>query len=137
MDSSNNYDEDGFIKTGDIGYYDEDECFYIIDRIKEMFKYKSWHVIPTSLEVLLQEHPAVKEAVVFGIPHEMDEFHPAACVILKDNMEVSPDVIEKFVSEKVSEWHKLRGGIKIVEFIPKTPSGKILRRKMRDIFMTT
>ncbi|KAK9754328.1 AMP-binding enzyme [Popillia japonica] len=68
QDSSIHFDEDGFFKTGDMGYYDEDHCFFIVDRVKETFKYYNYWVSPTQLESILLEHPAVKEACVIGIP---------------------------------------------------------------------
>ncbi|KAG5881937.1 hypothetical protein JTB14_034295 [Gonioctena quinquepunctata] len=80
VDASSNFDEDGFFKSGDVGYYDEDECLYIVDRIKELFKYKGYPVVPGYLERILMEHPSVKEAGVFGIPHEDDGHRTAACV---------------------------------------------------------
>lgn len=128
-------DPDGFVETGDVGYYDEDECLYVIDRIKEMFKYKSWHVVPSFLEAILQEHPCVKEAAVFGIPHKVDEFWPAACVVLRDGSEVNEDDIDRFFTTKVERWHKLRGGIRIVETLPQSPSGKLQRWKIRELFI--
>ncbi|KAJ8924035.1 hypothetical protein NQ315_006812 [Exocentrus adspersus] len=134
LDSSDVYD-DGFIRTGDIGYYDEDEYFYIVGRIKEMFKYKSWQVLPFAVENILEEHPDVKEAVVFGIPHEIDEFHPAAFVVLKEGAKVSVEDIQKFASDKVSEVQKLRGGIKIVDTIARTSTGKKVRRGNAEIFL--
>ncbi|XP_018579484.1 4-coumarate--CoA ligase 1-like isoform X2 [Anoplophora glabripennis] len=129
------YDTDNFVKTGDIGYYDEDEYIYVVDRIKEMFKYKSWHVVPTSLEAVLQEHPCVKEAAVFGIPHDVDEFWPAACVTLKDGSEITAEEIDAFFTGRVAGWQKLRGGIKIVETLPKTPSGKLQRWKIKKMLL--
>ncbi|KAJ8924037.1 hypothetical protein NQ315_006814 [Exocentrus adspersus] len=135
LDSSSAYDSDGFIKTGDIGYYDEDEFLYIVSRIKEMFKYKSWQVAPTFVEEVLEQHPNVKEAVAFGIPHEIDEFHPAAFVVLKEGAEASMEDLQEFVSGQVSEFQKLRGGIKIIDAIAKTPSGKKLRRENAQMFL--
>ncbi|RZB38879.1 4-coumarate--CoA ligase 1-like, partial [Asbolus verrucosus] len=130
-DSSQIFDDDGFVKTGDIGYYDEDGCVYVIERIKEMFKYQSWHIVPSALETVLLEHPAVKEAVVFGVPCGDDGEAPGTCIVLKENSYASKEEIFEFVAKKVSDREKLRGGIIFVSNLPKTPTGKIMRREIR------
>ncbi|RZC32676.1 AMP-binding domain containing protein, partial [Asbolus verrucosus] len=132
MDNSHVFVSDGSLKTGDIGYYDKDGCVYIIETIKEMFKYQSCHIIPSSIEAVLLEHFAIKEAVVFGIPREMDGEIPAACIILKDECSTSEEEINEFVEKRVSNREKLRGGITFVKTLPKTPSGKVIRREVRD-----
>lgn len=135
-DSSDCWDEDGFIKTGDIAYFDEDFCFYIVDRIKELLKYKSWHVLPSVLEHLLLQHPAVKEAIVLGIPHETDGDHPLGLVVLKKNAgNITGEELERFVEERVDERQRLRAGVKIVEKLYYTPTGKVMRRHIRDLVM--
>jgi 4-coumarate--CoA ligase len=63
------FDNNRYLKTGDVGYYDEEGCLYVTDRIKEIFQYQSWHIVPSCIEAVLMEHPAVKDAAVFGIPH--------------------------------------------------------------------
>ena len=129
------FDEDGFYKTGDLGYYDTDKYIYVTDRLSEMFKYKTFQVSPSLVEHTLLNHPAVAEAVVFGVFHPVDMNHPAACVVLKSGMEADKYEIIEFVNSKVSDSHKLRDGLMIVDSIPKTPSGKIQRRSVRDLFI--
>lgn len=135
IDSTDYLDKDGFFKTGDLGYYDEDKCFYIVGRLKETFKYRTYHIPPNYLEYILQEHPDVSEAGVFGIPHRTDGHLPAACLTLKENATTSVDDIEDFYTKNVSDWHKLRGGIKIVDSLPMTPTCKIQRNKLLDLFL--
>lgn len=137
QDSHNIWDHEGFIKTGDIGYYDEDYCFYIVDRKKAMLKYKSWHVVPAKLEGILLGHPAVEAAVVFGLPHEEDGDHPMGVVVLKGNSrgKISENEIEEYVAQKVGEMQRLRAGVKFVDDIPLTPSGKYKRTHMRDLVL--
>lgn len=131
------YDDNGWLKTGDIGYYDEKYNLYIVDRIKEMFKYKSWHIVPSVLEAILEEHPAVKECVVFGINHDTDGELPTAAIVLKENYRnIKAEDIIKFVDERVDDRQKLRGGVIFVDHLPRTPSGKIVRRKARELFQT-
>lgn len=134
LPSSVAFDEDGYLKTGDVVYYDEDFCFFVVDRIKEMLKYRSWHVAPAMLEEVLLTHPAVNAAVVFGIPDPEDGEHPMACVILKAGVKgVQGEEIRKYVDERVDDKKKLRGGVVIVNSFPTTTTGKISRRLLRDL----
>lgn len=131
MDSSAAFDKDGFVKTGDIAYYDEDRCIYVVERIKEMFKFKGWHIVPSFLEGILLEHPAVKEAAIFGKP-ENESNAPCACVVLNDNYKITETELQAFFASKVCEREQLIGGITFAKSLPKTPTGKILRREIRD-----
>lgn len=134
LDSAATYDEDGFLKTGDVVYYDNEFCFFVVDRIKEMLKYRSWHVAPAMLEEVLLTHPAVKAAVVVGVPDKEDGEHPMACVILKQGARgVSEEQIRGYVDERVDDRKKLRGGVVFVKGFPTTASGKISRRLLRDL----
>lgn len=128
LEPTNVFNSDGFIRTGDVGYYDEDQCLYVVERIKEMFKFKDWHVIPSVLEGILLQHPEVEEVAVFGIPWGSDGEAPAACVVLKKNSKVDKEKLNEFVNKKVTEKEQLRGGIWFVENIPKTVTGKIQRK---------
>lgn len=136
MDSSTAFDDEGFIKTGDIGYYDNDGCFFIIERLKEMFKYMSMHVVPSFIESVLLEHGAVDEAVVFGTPVKTEEGEvPTACVVLKKEYKATEEEIKQFVAEKVADYEQLRGGVRFVENLIKTPSGKFMRQEIRNMFI--
>lgn len=135
-DNSSAFDEDGFLKTGDIGYYDDDRCIYILDRIKEMFKYKGWQISPSLIEAVLYEYPGVKEALVFGLPvNEQVGDIPTACLVLKDSVAGSEQEIQDFVTERVSDSEKLRGGVHFVSDLPKTPTGKIIRAEAKMEFL--
>ncbi|XP_063821991.1 uncharacterized protein LOC135071999 [Ostrinia nubilalis] len=127
------YDDDGFFKTGDIGYYDEEGFFFIVDRIKELIKYKAWQVSPAELEAVVLLHEAVKDVGVIGTPDPTAGELPTAFVVKKPGSNVSEKDIIEFVNTKVSPWKRLRGGVKFIEEIPKTGSGKILRRKLREL----
>ncbi|XP_059611752.1 luciferin 4-monooxygenase-like [Phlebotomus argentipes] len=122
----------GWLHTGDIGYYDEKKNFYIVDRLKELIKYNSFQVAPAELEALILTHLAVKDTAVIGIPHPEAGELPAAFVVKKENYEATAEDIAKFVSDRVSNPKRLRGGVHFVDEIPKNPSGKILRRVLRD-----
>nr|CAI5853440.1 unnamed protein product [Callosobruchus analis] len=135
-DSSESYDSDGWLRTGDKVYYDEDMCFYIVDRIKEMLKYKSWHVAPAMIEEILMTHPAVYKSVVIGIPHETDGDHPLAVIVLNENyMDVTEDELIDYIATKAPDRMRLRGGVKFLKELPITPSGKIKRKELRDMVM--
>lgn len=133
LDSSSAFDKEGWLRTGDVVYYDEDFCFYVVDRIKEMLKFRGWHVVPALLEDILRTHPAVESAAVVGLPHKTDGDLPAACVILKGGFDnCKPEDIQKFVDEKVDDFRKLRGGVKIVKAFPRTATDKVDRKKIKE-----
>lgn len=92
--------------------------------------------MPSFLEAILLEHPAVKEAAIFGIPNDEYRNLPAALVTLKQNSLATEDEIESFYTEQVADYHKLRGGIKIIKEFDKTPSGKMQRHLLRDKFLS-
>ncbi|VEN40764.1 unnamed protein product [Callosobruchus maculatus] len=71
MDCSGDFDSEGYFRTGDVAYYDEDDCLFIEDRVKNMFKYRGWHILPAILEGVLMEHPAIKEAAVVGTKYSL------------------------------------------------------------------
>lgn len=118
-------DEDGWFHTGDIGYADEDGCFYIVDRVKELIKYKGYQVAPAELEAILVSHPAIADAAVIPSPDEEAGEIPKAFVVLKE--EITAEEIIKFIADQVAPHKKIRK-LDIVDEIPKAASGKILRR---------
>ncbi|CAH1285914.1 unnamed protein product, partial [Diabrotica balteata] len=137
QDTSDSFDSEGWMKTGDIVTYDEDGCFYIKDRIKEMIKYKGWHIAPAMLEQVIMTHPLVAQVVIIGIPHDADGDHPMAVIVPKEPLTVSineEDIIN-FVEERVTDTMRLRAGVKFVSSIPMTPSGKIRRRDVKKMVL--
>jgi acyl-CoA synthetase (AMP-forming)/AMP-acid ligase II len=118
-------DDDGWLHTGDIGYVDEDGFFYIVDRLKELIKYKGYQVAPAELEALLLSHPAIADVAVIPSPDEEAGEVPKAFVVLK--AEATPEAIMDWVAERVSPQKKVRR-VEFVDSVPKSLSGKILRR---------
>ncbi|XP_075222449.1 luciferin 4-monooxygenase-like [Lycorma delicatula] len=125
-------DSDGWLHTGDLGYYDKEGYFYIVDRLKELIKYKGYQVAPAELEALILSIPEIKDVAVIGLPDEACDELPMAFVVREHGSNISENDIVKFVASKVSAQKRLRGGVKFVDTIPKNPSGKILRRILRD-----
>ncbi|MCB0875824.1 MAG: 4-coumarate--CoA ligase family protein [Solirubrobacterales bacterium] len=121
-------DEDGWLHTGDVAEVDEDGYFAIVDRLKELIKYKGFQVPPAELEAILITHPAVADCAVIGVPDEEAGELPKAFVVTSD--EVSDEEILGFVAEQVSPQKKIRL-IERIEEIPKSASGKILRRQLK------
>jgi acyl-CoA synthetase (AMP-forming)/AMP-acid ligase II len=121
--------EDGWLLTGDIGWQDEDGYLYILDRKKEMIKYKGYQVAPAELEALLYEHPAVLDAAVIPKPHLEGGEIPKALVVLREGLQASPEELMAFVAEKVAPYKKIRE-VEYLSEIPKTASGKTLRREL-------
>ncbi len=116
---------DGWLRTGDIGYADADGDFYIVDRLKELIKYKAYQVAPAELEAVLLSHPAVADVAVIPSPDEEAGEVPKAFVVLRG--EATAEDLMAFVAERVAPYKKVRR-LEFVAEIPKSPSGKILRR---------
>ncbi len=124
-------DADGWLHTGDIGHVDERGHWFISDRLKELIKVKGFQVPPAELEALLVTHPAVLDVAVIGVPDDEAGELPKAFVALKPGVTATAEELQAFVAKHVATYKQ----VKIVEFvdeIPKSASGKILRRLLRD-----
>jgi len=124
-------EKDGWLHTGDIGHIDADGHLYVVDRLKELIKYKGFQVPPAELEALLLTHPAVADAAVVGLPDEEAGEIPVAHVVLRPGAEATPEEIQEFVAGQVAHYKQVRRVV-ITDAIPKSASGKILRRVLRD-----
>ncbi|KAH9772557.1 4-coumarate--CoA ligase-like 1 [Citrus sinensis] len=124
-------DKNGWLHTGDIGYIDDDGDIFIVDRIKELIKYKGFQVAPAELEAILLTHPSVEDAAVVSLPDEEAGEIPAACVVMNPNAKESEDDIMDFVASNVATYKKVRV-LHFVDGIPKSHSGKIMRRILKD-----
>lgn len=120
-----------FFILGDIGYLDKDGWLYIVDRLKELIKVRGFQVAPAELEDLLLSHPDVQDCAVIGIPDEKSGEVPKAYVV-KRNPNLTELQVQEFVEERMAHYKRLKGGVEFVKEIPKSPSGKILRRYLRD-----
>ncbi|KAK6182798.1 hypothetical protein SNE40_010398 [Patella caerulea] len=126
-------DKDGWLHTGDIGYVDESGVLVIEDRLKELIKYKGFQVPPAELEALLLTHPNVQDAAVIGIADPEAGELPKAYIVPKSDSKLTSQCVTEFIQERVSHYKRLRGGVQFVDAIPKSPSGKILRRVLKDV----
>lgn len=127
--------ESGWLRTGDLAHYDEDGYFFITDRIKELIKVRGFPVAPAELEDLLLGHESIQDVAVIQIPDETSGELPLAYIVLQDadgDQDQMRSEIYEWVKEKVVPYKRLDGGIRFVESIPKSASGKILRRILRD-----
>jgi len=122
-------DAAGWLHTGDIGHADPDGYFTIVDRLKELIKYKGFQVPPAELEAMLRTHPAVADAAVIPIPDEECGEVPKAFVVLR--RAVPPEALLAYVAERVAPYKKIRA-VEVVDAIPRSPSGKILRRVLKQ-----
>jgi acyl-CoA synthetase (AMP-forming)/AMP-acid ligase II len=122
-------DADGWIHTGDIVTVDENGWFRVADRIKELIKYKRFQVAPAELENVLLAHPAVDDASVVRSPDEQAGEVPKAFVVAREP--VTAEELTSWVGERVAHYKRIRR-VEFVDQIPKSPSGKILRRRLAD-----
>ena len=122
---------DGWLYTGDIGWIDENDYVFIVDRKKEMIKYKGFGIAPAELEALLYEHPAVVDcAVVPKADPDAGEI-PRAFVVLRAGVSPCAAELMQFVAERVAGYKQIRA-VEFIDAIPKNPSGKILRRVLKE-----
>jgi 4-coumarate--CoA ligase len=124
-------DDEGWLHTGDVGHVDADGHLFVVDRLKELIKYKGFQVPPAELEALLLTHPAVADAAVIGRADDVAGEIPVGFVVLKDGQDVGASDIQGFVAERVASYKQVRE-LHFLDAIPKSPSGKILRRILRD-----
>ncbi len=124
-------DADGWLHTGDIAVLDEHHHVSIVDRLKELIKYKGFQVPPAELEALIVTHPKVADVAVIGVPDDEAGEIPKAFVVALPDQTVTLDEIQELVGEHLVSYKQIRR-LEVVDAIPKSASGKILRRELRD-----
>jgi acyl-CoA synthetase (AMP-forming)/AMP-acid ligase II len=124
-------DDDGWLSTGDVGHVDANGWLYVVDRVKELIKYKGFQVAPAELEALLLTHPGIADAAVIGVYDTDNNERPHAYVVRQPAAPglTGADVME-YVAERVAPYKKVRA-VEFLDAIPKSPSGKILRKDLR------
>ncbi len=122
---------DGWVYTGDAGYFDEEGYIYVCDRIKDMICYGGENVYPAEVENVLYQHPAIADVAVIGIPHQFLGESIKAIVVLKPQQQATPLDIINFCRDKLADF-KLPTTVDFVESLPRTPSGKVQKGKLRE-----
>ncbi|MGZ6777402.1 MAG: 4-coumarate--CoA ligase family protein [Mycobacterium sp.] len=124
-------DDDGWLRTGDLARVDSSGCVYIVDRLKELIKYKGYQVPPAELEAVLLTHPAIADSAVIGVRDaESGEEVPKAFVVKQSGAELTEAEVIDFVAAEVAPYKKVRQ-VAFIDAIPKSASGKILRKDLR------
>jgi acyl-CoA synthetase (AMP-forming)/AMP-acid ligase II len=124
-------DGDGWLHTGDIARVDEDGNWFIVDRVKELIKYKGYQVAPAELEATLLSHPDVVDAAVIGVYDAENNEVPKAFVVPAPGSQLTPQAVVDYVAGLVAPYKKVRE-VEFIEAVPKAASGKILRRELRQ-----
>lgn len=130
------FDSKGWLKTGDICYLDENGYLFIVDRLKELIKFKAYQVPPAELEQLLNSHPEVEDSAVIPYPHEESGEIPMAYVVRKSGSRINHTQIMEYIAKQVAPYKKIRR-VAFVAAIPKSPAGKILRRELVNHAVST
>ncbi|MFM9596602.1 AMP-binding protein [Streptomyces scabiei] len=130
-DTDATVDADGWLHTGDIGRVDEDGNWFIVDRVKELIKYKGYQVAPAELEAILLRHPGIADAAVIGVGDEEAGEIPKAFVVPMTGVPISAAEVKAHVEDQVAPYKRIRR-VEFIEAIPKAASGKILRRLLRE-----
>ena len=123
-------DVDGWLHTGDLATVTADGVFTILDRLKELIKYKGYQVAPAELEALLLTHDRIADAAVIGVRNAEGEEVPKAYVVRRPGTDLSTAEVTAFVAERVAPYKKVRA-VEFADAIPKSASGKILRKDLR------
>jgi long-chain acyl-CoA synthetase len=122
---------DGWFKTGDAGYFDGDGYLYIHDRVKDMIVSGGENVYPAEVENVLFEHPAVADAAAIGVPHEKWGETVKAVVVLKPGQSATEQEIIDFARSRIAKF-KAPTSVDFIELLPRNPSGKVLKRELRE-----
>ncbi|KAF7361871.1 hypothetical protein MVEN_00531600 [Mycena venus] len=128
--------KDGYLCTGDIGFLKGDRIF-VVDRKKELIKYKGLQVAPAELEAVLISHPHIMDAGVIGVFDEQQSTEVPRAYVVADKSVISAKAIQDFVKSRLASHKQLRGGVEFVAAIPKSLAGKILRKDLRAMAMAT
>ncbi|XP_038891768.1 4-coumarate--CoA ligase-like 5 [Benincasa hispida] len=126
-------DEEGWLKTGDLGYIDEDGFLYIVDRIKELIKHNGYQVAPAELETILLSHTEILDAAVIPMEDEAAGQIPVACVVKAPTSKLTEEQVIQFVASQVAAYKKVRG-VRFISSIPRSLAGKILRKDLVSQF---
>ncbi|GMR58329.1 hypothetical protein PMAYCL1PPCAC_28524, partial [Pristionchus mayeri] len=129
------FNDEGWLLSGDVGYMDEEGFIYIVDRMKEMIKVNVAHIsvqlAPAELEGILLSNRKVKDVAVIGVPHE-DGGELIRAFVVKADEELGEEEVKQIVANKLADYKRISGGVRFVDSIPRSATGKILRRELRE-----
>jgi acyl-CoA synthetase (AMP-forming)/AMP-acid ligase II len=124
-------DDEGWLHTGDVAIVDDEGRYTVVDRVKELIKYKGYQVAPAELEAVLLGHPEIADAAVIGVlDRESGDELPKAFVVRTPGSSISEDDVTAFVAERVAPHKKVRL-VEFIEQVPKSMAGKILRKDLK------
>jgi long-chain acyl-CoA synthetase len=123
--------KNGWFHTGDIGRMDEDGYFYIVDRLKDMINVSGFKVYPAEVENVIYQHPAVAECAVYGVPDQVKGEIVKANILLKPGEAIAEEQIIAFCCERMATY-KIPHTVEFIDSIPKNPTGKVLKRLLRE-----
>jgi 4-coumarate--CoA ligase len=128
------WDRDGYFLTGGVVRIDGHGLMHVVGRMKELIKVRGFQVAPAELEGALTEHPHIVDAAVIGVIHPHDDDFEASrgYVVKREGVHLTENHVHEHMGERLARYKQLHGGVHFVETVPKSPSGKILRRVMRD-----
>lgn len=126
-------DDDGWIHSGDVGYFDSEGFLYIVDRKKDILKYNNFHFYPTQIERVIIELADIVDVCVVGIPDITYTHLPAAAVVVRPNSNITEEYVYEYAASKLQHFEHLRGGVYFVQSLPRTVSGKTVRRKVVEL----
>jgi acyl-CoA synthetase (AMP-forming)/AMP-acid ligase II len=125
---------DGWVRTGDLGHVDRDGNVVVVDRLKELIKVNAFQVAPAEVEAVIVGHPAVADAAIVGAPDARTGETPIAYIVA--NRDVAPECLRAWIDERLAPY-KRPSAIHFVDHLPRTPSGKLLRRQLRALHLST
>ena len=127
----NTVDAEGWLHTGDVAVVDASGRYTVVDRVKELIKYKGYQVAPAELEAVLIGHPEIADAAVIGMPDkESGEELPKAFVVRAPGSEITEEAVMQYMAEKVAPHKKVRF-VEFIDAVPKSAAGKILRKDLK------
>lgn len=126
-------DPDGFVHTGDLGYYDENGFLFYHGRKKELIKYQNCHIHPIEIEDVGLKHPEIDDIGVYGVPDPKVQELVSAVVVPKKNSVLTENEVADYINKQLEDFKHIRGPIKFVETIPRNPQGKILRSNLFNL----
>ncbi|KAK8722507.1 hypothetical protein OTU49_012247 [Cherax quadricarinatus] len=130
-------DSDGWLHTGDLGYYNSDGFLFLTDRIKDLIKVKGFQVSPKQVEEVLMGMEGVGEVAVVGVPHPRTGEAARAYVVPKPSARLSPALLQRYVAERLAPHKHLTGGVELLEMLPRNQSGKVLKKKLIESYIAS